>query len=147
MIFRYAPEDKTAAAKPVESIGVSNLLSGNPKPLIPADNPRHERRKKKLLAVVTAEATAAGVPARDGTAVTPKRVTRKSAAPLGGVLSETTNGSHAAPKNGAPANGRKPKLAVPPPVPATSHPTRPLIGGGKTNGKALGIAAAAKKRG
>jgi lysine 2,3-aminomutase len=146
MIFRYAPEDKPAASQPVESVGVSNLLSGGGKPLVPSDNPRHERRKKKLLAVVTAEATAAGVPARDGTPVTPKRATRKTAAPLGGVLSETTNGSHAGRKNGAAANGRKAKIRVPLPVPPTSHTARSLIGGG-TNGKAVAIAAAAKKRG
>ncbi len=146
MIFRYAPEDKASAATPVESIGVSKVLSCAGKPLVPADNPRHERRKKKLLAVVTAEATAAAAPAQNGAVVTPKRANRKTAAPLGAVLAQTTNGRDAGQKNGAATNGRKAKLTVPLPVPATSHPTRPLIGSGGSNGKAV-AAAAAKKRG
>jgi lysine 2,3-aminomutase len=49
MIFRYAPEDKAETAKPVSSQGVSNVLSGNGKPLVPPNNPRHQRRNKKAL--------------------------------------------------------------------------------------------------
>jgi lysine 2,3-aminomutase len=151
MIFRYAPEDKPVVApagRPgLQSVGVSKLLSGDGKPLVPADNPRHERRKKKLLAVVTAEATAASLPAKDGTAVTRKPANGKAAAPHTGVLGETTNGRHDSRKIRAAGNGRKAKLSVPAPVPETSHPTRPLIGGGATNGKAVVVAAAAKKRG
>jgi lysine 2,3-aminomutase len=165
MIFRYAPEDKPAAApagkapavragletpksdvdRAVESVGVSKLLSGDGKPLIPTGNPRHERRKKKLLAAVAAEATAAA-PAQNGTVV-PKRSNAKSAATLGGVGGEPVNESRARQKNGASANGRKAKITAPIPVPATSHPTRPLIGGRATNGKAVTLASAARKRG
>jgi lysine 2,3-aminomutase len=50
MIFRYAPDDKPPTARPVESTGVSHVLSGGGKPLVPAGNPRLDRRKKKLLA-------------------------------------------------------------------------------------------------
>ncbi|MEX2140620.1 MAG: KamA family radical SAM protein [Pirellulales bacterium] len=147
MIFRYAPEDKPVAAKPVESVGVSKLLSGDGKPLVPADNPRHERRKKKLLAVVAAEATAVGSPARNGAMVTRKPANGKTAVPLGRALGETTNGRHDSGKSRTAGNGRKSKLPLPAPIPATSHPTRPLIGGGATNGKAVTVAVAAKKRG
>jgi len=49
MIFRYAPEDKPQHAPPIVSDGVSRVLSGGGKPLVPADNPRHLRRKKKAL--------------------------------------------------------------------------------------------------
>jgi lysine 2,3-aminomutase len=62
MIFRYAPEDKSAQARPIESAGVSKVLSGGGKPLVPADNPRHARRKKKLLSNVAAQANKAAGP-------------------------------------------------------------------------------------
>jgi lysine 2,3-aminomutase len=146
MIFRYAPEDKPMASQPVESVGVSKVLSGGGKPLVPADNPRHERRKKKLLATVTAEATAAAAPAQNGAVVTPKRATRKTAAPLGAVLAQTTTARDSGRKNGAPANGRKAKVAASLAVPG-DHATRPLMGRSSANGKAVGIASAAKKRG
>jgi lysine 2,3-aminomutase len=48
MIFRYSPEDKPPTARPVESTGVSHVLSGAGNPLVPAGIPRQERRQKKL---------------------------------------------------------------------------------------------------
>ncbi len=49
MIFRYAPEDKSSQARPVVSTGVSQVLSGGGKPLIPAESPRQARRRKSAL--------------------------------------------------------------------------------------------------
>ena len=64
MIFRYAPDDTSSGAQPIESQGVSRVLSGNGKPLVPQDTPRINRRKKiaadKVAAVkVTADKVAA----------------------------------------------------------------------------------------
>ncbi len=39
MIFRYAPEDKPIEAQPIESQGVSRVLSGKGQAIIPADTP------------------------------------------------------------------------------------------------------------
>jgi lysine 2,3-aminomutase len=55
MIFRYAPEDKQSAATAVASQGVSDVLSGTGKPLVPPSSPRHARRKKKALDQVQVE--------------------------------------------------------------------------------------------
>lgn len=49
MIFRYAPEDKPVESEVVATTGVSKVLSGNGKPLVPLDNPRHMRRRKQSL--------------------------------------------------------------------------------------------------
>jgi hypothetical protein len=49
MIFRYAPEDKSSEAQPIESQGVSRVLSGNGRPLVPPDSPRLARRRKIAL--------------------------------------------------------------------------------------------------
>jgi hypothetical protein len=46
MIFRYAPDDRSSGAAPIESQGVSRVLSGNGKPLVPQDTPRIARRRK-----------------------------------------------------------------------------------------------------
>jgi lysine 2,3-aminomutase len=48
MVFRYAPDDKQTTARPIESTGVSQVLSGGGQPLVPAGNQRLERRQKKL---------------------------------------------------------------------------------------------------
>jgi lysine 2,3-aminomutase len=57
MIFRYAPEDKQAPAKPIVSDGVSGVLSGEAKPLMPETSPRMARRRK-----FAAEKAAAATP-------------------------------------------------------------------------------------
>jgi lysine 2,3-aminomutase len=49
MIFRYSPEDKAKQAEPIPSDGVSGVLSGGAKPLIPPGSPRQLRRKKKAV--------------------------------------------------------------------------------------------------
>lgn len=45
MIFKYAPEDKAVEAKPIESQGVSRVLSGDGRPIVPAETPRQARRR------------------------------------------------------------------------------------------------------
>ena len=45
MIFKYAPEDKPVEAKPIESQGVSRVLSGDGRPIVPAETPRQARRR------------------------------------------------------------------------------------------------------
>jgi len=45
-IFRYQPEDKPTAEQPTAVHGVSAVLSGGGAPLVPADTPRHLRRRK-----------------------------------------------------------------------------------------------------
>jgi lysine 2,3-aminomutase len=149
MIFRYAPEDKPVEAAPVESVGVSQVLSGGGKPLIPAENPRHLRRKKKLLSVVTAEATAVLLP--DKAAL----VANGTSAPGRGrtTISASPNGDAGNSRN---RNGRAAKEVVPQVVPASRHPARPLIGSrteksavgptaAKTNGARVKIAAATRQ--
>ncbi len=49
LIFRYAPEDKESGDKPVDSVGVSGVLSGGGKPLVPEGNRRLARRRKKAI--------------------------------------------------------------------------------------------------
>jgi lysine 2,3-aminomutase len=156
MIFRYAPEDKPIESRPVESAGVSRVLSGGGKPLVPAGNPRHERRRKKLLAVVAAKATKPDAgrmanptnrrPAPDETLVIPKSTNRNSGEAL--AHGEGTNGSNGKLKGrAASAGGRKPKSAVPSADTASSHPGQPLIGSRQANGKASIMAASAKSNG
>lgn len=51
ILFRYAPEDKAGTVpEGIATVGVSNLLSGNGKALIPAGTPRMERRKERAQA-------------------------------------------------------------------------------------------------
>jgi lysine 2,3-aminomutase len=120
MIFRYAPEDKQAPAKPIVSDGVSGVLSGEAKPLMPETSPRMARRRK-----FAAEKAAAEKATEQASAATPVTV-----APL--ISANGTNGhgkyanGHANGKaNGAVANGQST---------AKSN--------GKANGKSNGHAAA-----
>src|SRR5205814_1644186 len=55
MMFRYAPEDKPVAEPAAGSQGVSEVLSGAGKPLVPPGSPRQARRKKKALRQVHVE--------------------------------------------------------------------------------------------
>ncbi len=55
MIFRYAPEDKTNESSAINSQGVSDVLSGTGKPLMPPSSPRYARRKRKSLDQVQVE--------------------------------------------------------------------------------------------
>lgn len=58
LLFRYAPEDKAGAVpEGVSSIGVSNLLSGNGKVLMPDGLPRMERRRAREADQVVIEPT------------------------------------------------------------------------------------------
>jgi lysine 2,3-aminomutase len=105
MIFKYAPEDKPAEREPIESIGVSRVLSGDGKPIVPADTPRQARRA-----------------ARRGTDHEPQPVSAAASSPA-------RNGQTA--KNGKPANG---KPANGKPVNGKAADGKPSNGNGKSNG-------------
>ncbi len=55
IIFRYAPEDKPAETPATSSQGVSDVLSGSGKPIVPPNSPRQARRKKKPINEVQIE--------------------------------------------------------------------------------------------
>ena len=60
MIFRYAPEDKPSEtlagdSSRTASQGVSDVLSGSGKPLVPPSSPRQKRRRQKTLEQVQVE--------------------------------------------------------------------------------------------
>ena len=55
LIFRYAPEDKSSQAAPIASQGVSRVLSGDGRPLVPQDSPRQVRRRKMAMQKIAAE--------------------------------------------------------------------------------------------
>jgi lysine 2,3-aminomutase len=47
LLFRYAPDDRPNETKPIQTEGVSNLLSGDGQRLVPEGTPRMKRRKKQ----------------------------------------------------------------------------------------------------
>jgi len=117
MIFRYAPEDKQAPAKPIVSDGVSGVLSGEAKPLMPETSPRMARRRK-FAAEKVAETVAAPTPLVEA---------------IGPLIS--VNGSNGNGKNGNGHSNGKANGA------AANGQTVPKSNG-KTNGKSNGHAAA-----
>jgi lysine 2,3-aminomutase len=86
MIFKYAPEDKPSERAPIDSVGVSRVLSGDGKPIVPADTPRQARR------AVHKAAAESSAPSGNG-----------RTAPAGAKNGKPTNGK---PSNGKPANGK-----------------------------------------
>jgi lysine 2,3-aminomutase len=86
MIFKYAPEDKPAECAPIDSVGVSRVLSGDGKPIVPADTPRQTRRAAHKAAAKSS------APSSNG-----------RTAPAGAKNGKLTNGK---PANGKPANGK-----------------------------------------
>ena len=105
MIFRYAPEDKHAPAKPIVSDGVSGVLSGEAKPLMPETSPRMARRRKfaaeKAAAATPVVATIAPLVAINGANGNGKNGNGHANGKTNG---HATNG-HAAKSNGK-ANGK-----------------------------------------
>jgi lysine 2,3-aminomutase len=153
MIFRYAPEDKPVEAQPIESQGVSRVLSGNGRPIVPADTPRQQRRRKFALEKVQVEEhTFGGQPNGTDAGLAPIDDANKAAS--------TRNGNDAA----KPANGKSATQKVPAPkmsaaklaalrapakpvadkpaaaksangkLPAAKPTASKLLAGGKTNG-------------
>jgi lysine 2,3-aminomutase len=134
MIFRYAPDDHSSGAAPIESQGVSRVLSGNGKPLVPQDTPRINRRRK--IALHKADAVMPPVsnpPATSTTAATPKAANGKSRsangeAKVAAAKPETANG----------------KAKIEPPVVASAHTAAHAAtngaGSGRSNGHANGHA-------
>jgi lysine 2,3-aminomutase len=74
MIFRYAPDDRANDAPPIESTGVSNLLSGTGGRLMPEGNARMVRRKQHDSALPIVDADAANVASAQAGSVHPGSV-------------------------------------------------------------------------
>ena len=114
MIFRYAPEDKHAPAKPIVSDGVSGVLSGEAKPLMPENSPRMARRRK--------------IAAEKAAAATPLVAAPSPLVAINGVNGNGKNGSgHANGKTNGKANGH-----------ATNGEAASVQPAAKANGKANG---------
>lgn len=88
MIFRYAPEDKQQPAKPIAADGVSGVLSGEGRPLMPESSPRMVRRRK-----IAAQKVAAATPIVS------------SIAPLISIHGANGNGTNGNGTNGNGTNG------------------------------------------
>jgi len=108
MLFRYAPDDQPGSNQPIETTGVSNLLSGTGGKLMPEGNPRMARRRKKAGETTPEAAVDDSAAAENGTAKDAgKRPTKPRASSAG------TNGHKPAKPNGVkrrsdrPANGTK----------------------------------------
>jgi lysine 2,3-aminomutase len=137
LLFKYAPEDHATTAAPIQSLGVSNLLSGNGQMLMPEGNVRMQRRK--------AIEAAAAEPAASAPTILPLD-----------VIPITFNGNGAANGNGhAAANGvtngasKKPANGTAKPKAANGHANGSSNGhadghangtNGKANGKSNGVA-------
>ncbi len=122
MIFKYAPEDKPVEAKPVESQGVSRVLSGDGRPIVPADTPRQARRRGLAAAQSLAETVQPTLEVGDRRSEVGKHAT---AGPLPIIerpaASIPTNGS---PYKGKSSNGK-----------ATANGNNGKSSNGKANGK------------
>jgi lysine 2,3-aminomutase len=115
MIFRYAPEDKPVEAKPIESQGVSRVLSGDGRPIVPADTPRQARRRKSQESGVDSGVSApANLP------------------PV--VVSGNGHAASDLPRNGKKIVGK----------PANAKPVNGKPINGKSDGKSVGDGAAAR---
>lgn len=125
MIFRYAPEDKHESARPIVSDGVSGVLSGGNRPIVPQNSPRMARRRKiaaeKVAAATTLVTTISPLVPLNGPKANGKN--RNGAA---------TNGHTNGKNNRAVGNGHD---AVP-----QRSAGRSARSNGKTNGKSGGIA-------
>ena len=107
MIFRYAPEDKPDTAKPVDGVGVSGVLSGGGKPLVPEGNRRLARRRKAVVqeAIVTIEQT-------NGHSNGHARAAGKANVKAGGRVAANGNGSASTNGNGKHKANGKPVVRV-----------------------------------
>jgi lysine 2,3-aminomutase len=103
MIFKYAPEDKPIEAKPIESQGVSRVLSGDGRPIIPAETPRQARRRSFAAARQGSEV--GGQRSEDG-----DRKSEVGEPPLVQIASdghsESARTQNGKPNNGKPSNGK-----------------------------------------
>ena len=92
MIFKYSPEDKQPDAKEIESQGVSRVLSGDGRPIVPAETPRQARRAARQASV--------GVPPLGGSTLK-----RELQQPVAGRKSAAVELARPA-ANGKPTNGK-----------------------------------------
>ncbi len=103
MIFKYAPEDKQPDATAIESQGVSRVLSGDGRPIVPAETPRQARRAARQASV--------GVPPSGGGSTLKRELqqpvgNRKSAAVELPIVELARPASNGKPTNGKAANGK-----------------------------------------
>ena len=126
MIFRYAPEDKHQSAKRIVSDGVSGLLSGGNRPIVPDNSPRMARRRKvaaeKVAAATTLVTTISPLVPLNGSESNGKS---GNGTATSGHSNGKTNHSVASGKNGAPEPTNGQRIARP---------------NGKANGKSNGVA-------
>ncbi|MBI3468011.1 MAG: KamA family radical SAM protein [Planctomycetes bacterium] len=144
LLFKYAPEDHTTTAAPIQSLGVSNLLSGNGQMLMPEGNVRMQRRK-------AIEAAAAAEPAATAPTILPLDVIPIT---FNGTANGAVNGNGHAGANGAPTNGasKRPANGAAKPKATNGHANGHTSGSangaplpGATNGKANGKSNGAAK--
>jgi lysine 2,3-aminomutase len=150
MIFKYAPEDKPVEAKAIESQGVSRVLSGDGRPIVPAETPRQVRRRSFAAAK---QGTEVGGPplvqiASKGRSPTARDQNGK---PSNGKLSngkgvsgKPANGKSNA--NGAAARILALKIVDGVPIDSDHDLTRHAAGNGNGNGASAGNGSAAAKR-
>ncbi len=122
LIFRYAPEDKESGDRPVEAVGVSGVLSGGGKPLVPEGNRRLARRRRK--AIVEIDEMLTDLVANGGAAAS-TATNKTNGMPAKPIVSSGKTNGHA---NGQIANG---------------HANGKTNGASKSNGHANGSAIAA----
>ena len=130
MIFRYAPEDNHAPAKPIVSDGVSGVLSGEAKPLLPETSPRMARRRKiaadKAAAAIAPAMTPVPLISINGTNGNGKNGNGHANGKTNGHANGHTNGK----ANGHAANGQ------------AANDQAVTKANGKANGKSNGHSAA-----
>ncbi len=154
MIFKYAPEDKPAERAPIESVGVSRVLSGDGKPIVPADTPRQARRAAHRAADHVSQASSPAITTRAGNGPTAQQVVKNGKSANGKPANgKTVNGKGANGKssnsngksNGSSAAARIVALRIVDGVPIHSdHLTGHVAGNG--NGVAAQAGATAAKR-
>ena len=139
MIFRYAPEDQAQPhEEKYDSLGVSSLLGGQAKPLVPEGNRRLARRKPAAVPVVDVPAPVVPeVPqVANGAAAHSDLLPIISAAGSDGVHPTSVQGAKAAKpqaKTNGKTNGHKP-AATNGHKPANGNGHKPANGMKRTNG-------------
>lgn len=125
LLFKYAPEDHATTAAPIQSLGVSNLLSGNGQLLMPEGNVRMQRRK------AIQEATPPAAPAASVPAIQPMDVIPIT---FNGAANGASNGHGQPATNGGAANGAAKVKANGAPKPKVANDQANGHANGKTNG-------------
>lgn len=151
MIFKYAPEDKAVEARAIASQGVSRVLSGDGRPIVPTETPRQERRRK--FAAKKGQGSGVKGQGSEGGTGQPSVAQRSDVGqcepvPPGLPIIELPNNGHLAEprQNGNPANGHPVNGKPVNGKPSNGKPANGKSSGGKTlsgkvNGTIKGAAA------